>query len=64
MDFNDETTMTKDDVIKGKANREEHLIEVRTNYDEYQKSKNNSNNVFNEDTTVFASPTATKNYKF
>ena len=64
MDFNDESTMTKNDVIKGKANREEHLAEIRTNYDEYQRSKNNSNNVFNENTTVFASPTTTKNYKF
>jgi len=71
MEFGDESTMTAEDVTKGKANREQHLAEVRANHDEYQKSKDNANNAFNDNppfggaTTVkSASPTASKNYKF
>ena len=71
MEFGDESTMTTEDVTKGKADREQHLAEVRANHDEYQKSRDNANNAFNDDppfnggTTVkSASPTAAKNYKF
>ena len=71
MEFGDESTMTAEDVTKGKADREQHLAEVRANHDEYQKSRDNVNNAFNDDppfggaTTVkSASPTASKNYKF
>ena len=71
MEFGDESTMTAEDVTKGKADREQHLAEVRANHDEYQKSKDNANNAFNDDppfsgaTTVkSASPTAAKNFKF
>ena len=71
MEFGDESTMTTEDVAVGKNNRELHLVEVRANYDEYQRSRNNANNAFNDDppfsgaTTVkSASPTAAKNYKF
>jgi hypothetical protein len=68
MEFGDESTMTTEDVTKGKADREQHLAEVRANHDEYQRSKDNA---FNDDppfsgaTTVkSASPTAAKNFKF
>jgi hypothetical protein len=68
MEFGDESIMTAEDVAEGKNNRELHLVEVRANHDEYQKSKNNA---FNDDppfsgaTTVkSASPTAAKNFKF
>lgn len=68
MEFGDESTMTAEDVAEGKNNRELHLVEVRANHDEYQRSKDNA---FNDDppfsgaTTVkSASPTAAKNYKF
>lgn len=71
MEFGDESTMTTEDVTKGKADREQHLAEVRANHDEYQKSRDNANNAFNDDppfsgaTTVkSASPTAAKNFKF
>ena len=71
MEFGDESTMTTEDVTKGKADREQHLAEVRANYDEYQKSRDSANNAFNHDppfsgaTTVkSASPTAAKNFKF
>ena len=71
MEFGDESTMTTEDVTKGKADREQHLAEVRANYDEYQKSRDNANNAFNDNppfsgaTTVkSASPTAAKNFKF
>jgi len=68
MEFGDESTMTAEDVAEGKNNRELHLVEVRANHDEYQRSKDNA---FNDDppfsgaTTVkSASPTAAKNFKF
>lgn len=62
MEFGDEDYMTAADVTKGKADREQHLAEVRANHDEYQKSKDN---VFaSEVPSVSASPTAAKNYKF
>lgn len=62
MDFGDEDYMTKEDVAEGKNNREQHLVEVRANHDEYQKSKDN---VFaSEASTPSASPTTAKNYKF
>jgi len=71
MEFGDESIMTAEDVTKGKADREQHLAEVRANHDEYQKSRDNANNAFNDDppfsgaTTVkSASPTAAKNFKF
>jgi len=71
MEFGDESTMTAGDVVKGKADREQHLAEVRANHDEYQKSRDNANNAFNDDppfngaTAVkSASPTAAKNFKF
>lgn len=71
MEFGDESTMTTEDVTKGKADREQHLAEVRANHDEYQKSRDNANNAFNDDppfsgaTAVkSASPTAAKNFKF
>ena len=62
MEFGDESTMTVEDVTKGKADREQHLAEVRANHDEYQKSRDDANNVFSS--TPSASPTASKNYKF
>lgn len=62
MEFGDEDYMTAADVTKGKADREQHLAEVRVNHDEYQKSKDN---VFaSEVPPASASPTAAKNYKF
>ena len=62
MEFGDEDYMTAADVTKGKADREQHLAEVRANHDEYQKSKDN---VFaSEVSSVSASPTAAKNFKF
>ena len=61
MEFGDESTMTAADVTKGKADREQHLAEVRANHDEYQKSKDNANNAFS---TPSASPTTNQNYKF
>lgn len=72
MDFGDENCMTATDVTKGKADREQHLAEVRANHNEYQKNKANTNNAFNSDDISFnnsvpvnsASPTATTNYKF
>ena len=65
MEFGDDSTMTAADVKKGKANREEYLAKVRADYDEYQRSKDTGNNVFNEaPASVSASPTAKKNYKF
>ena len=71
MEFGDESTMTAADVTKGKADREQHLAEVRANHDEYQNQKANANNAFNNNppfdgSTVVksASPTAAKNYKF
>jgi hypothetical protein len=71
MEFGDESTMTAADVTKGKADREQHLAEVRANHDEYQNQKANANNAFNgnppfDGGTVVksASPTATENYKF
>ena len=62
MEFGDEDYMTAADVAEGKNNRELHLVEVRANHDEYQKSKDN---VFaSEVPPASASPTAAKNYKF
>ena len=65
MEFGDESIMTAADVTKGKADREQYLAEVRANHDEFQKQKNNSNNVFSDtSSSVSASPTASQNYKF
>lgn len=72
MEFGDESTMTAEDVTKGKADREQYLAEVRANHDEFQKNKANANNAFNNDDIPFgnstpvnsASPTAATNYKF
>jgi hypothetical protein len=65
MEFGDESTMTTEDVTEGKNNRELHLVEVRANHDEYQRSKENSTNAFSGTVeTTSASPTAATNYKF
>jgi len=65
MEFGDESTMTAEDVQKGKAAREQYLTEVRANHDEYQRSKEGSTNAFSGTAeAVSASPTASKNYKF
>lgn len=66
MEFGDEATMTAADVAKGKADREQHLAEVRANHDEYQKSRENESNAFGGTpaTETSASPTADKNFKF
>ena len=65
MEFGDESTMTAADVVEGKNNRELHLVEVRANHDEYQRSRDNANNAFSSSSApVSASPTAAKNYKF
>jgi hypothetical protein len=64
--FGDESVMTVEEVTKGKADREQHLAEVRQNHEEYQASKNANNNVFSATSTsaVSASPTAASNFKF
>lgn len=65
MEFGDESTMTAVDVAKGKADREQHLAEVRANHDEYQRSKDAGNNAFSGVTNVTSSsPTSAQNYKF
>lgn len=66
-EFGEDEVMTAEDVKKGKANREQHLAEVRANHEEYQKSRNASNNDSNNTfptTQKSASPTASTNYKF
>lgn len=64
-EFGEEDTMTAAEVAKGKADREEHLAEVRRNHEEYQASKNAANNAFSSSSTATsASPTAASNYVF
>ena len=64
VEFGDEATMTAADVAKGKADREQHLAEVRANHEEYQKTRANGDNAFSGTGSTSASPTTNQNYKF
>lgn len=62
-EFGNEADMTAADVTKGKAAREEYLVTVRRNHEEYQASRNGSTNAF-ATTAVNQSPTSTNNFRF